>query len=190
MLDCRIVEKQNYMTKMESEESLKLITNCGGSNGYSGTGFLNDDGFLIAIHTGSGDFIENIQINSLNESLDFEYEKEDGTEKSSITDTIHNFITNLTDYILNIMKKRHRNQTLSVHEFVDKNSTHYQNFASVTNQLHQKIRKESQIISRNPRAETLSAKGIFDLVYNPTNKSLRVSFGQNICLSYSNQLSD
>ncbi|KAK8884607.1 hypothetical protein M9Y10_043723 [Tritrichomonas musculus] len=188
MLSCRIVEKQNYMTKMESEESLELITNCGGSNGYSGTGFLNDDGFLIAIHTGSGDFIENIQINPSSESSDFEYEMEDGTEKSNITDTIHNFITNLTDYTLNIMKTQQRNQTLSVHEFVDQNSIRYKNFASVTNQLYQEIRKESQIISRNPRAEALSAKAIYNLIYNTTNKSLRVSFGQYISLSSSNQL--
>lgn len=86
------------------------------------------------------------------------------------------------------MKTQQRNQTLSVHEFVDQNSIRYKNFASVTNQLYQEIRKESQIISRNPRAEALSAKAIFNLIYNTTNKSLRVSFGQYISLSSSNQL--
>ena len=127
-----------------------LQTNTGGTHGFSGSGYFNDNGELAVIHRARGNF------------LDIEEEEEDN--QYSYT----RFKNNNDDVLINSVKEAYekcKKSTLL--------NSNYQN-------CFQSISKSMLLHARNPRTSVLRASLLIDLRKNLSGKTLIVKQGQKL----------
>ena len=143
----------------------------GGTYGYSGSGYFDEDGYLRAIHHGAGYFLgQKASINNKNSKINIPVRAKEEYENSVFFNSIQETFQYCTS------------------AFQDKKFSFFGlKFGSTINYRSKKFKKCSFAISillkkfaRNPRTAILDSSLFFNLRYNTTGKSIIVYQGLKI----------
>lgn len=137
-------------------------TNCDTGFGSSGTGYLNDKGFLVAIHNASGTY------KSIRHNLDQEFSSIQLQEESRINRPMDRIIAK-TKYTK--ISSYSNNSQLQIYG---------KNYVKASSQFDQQIQQQFKIHSHDPRASVVSSRAIFDLINNATSRTRCAKFGDTI----------
>jgi len=180
--DSSLVYLDCYTVEQDLENIFNVNTNCGGSPGFSGTGYYDSNGFLYAIHVGPGKYLNESLIKN-QESISFEKTNEENSEK--LVDSLINYAVEINLVNKKVNKKVNKiknnistaNNQLAISQ-VGKKDKLYKAFNQsipVVQQLVKNFEDHMKQFSRNPRTLVVKAEYIKALYYNKTNYTIELS---------------
>ena len=152
--DFNIVYVEGQILEIDQNETNVYQTDCGGSHGFSGSGYFDEYGKLKVIHQGSGQFLGE-------EEEEFDY---DGGYSKEFFQKVN---TPKIDSIENAFEYcRKKNLSNKTKKFI----------------CYNKISSSINMHARNPRTMVLGAHLFYDLIFNKSKKTLSLEQGQNLTL--------
>lgn len=143
----------------------------GGTNGYSGSGYFDENGYLRAIHYGAGSFLgQKASIHNKNSKINISARAKEDHENSGFFNSIKESFYTCTSAI---QEKKFSFWKLKFVSTLNYESPKFKLCSAAISHLLNKF-------ARNPRTAILDSSLFFNLRYNTTGDSIIVYEGQKI----------